>query len=261
MTGDVHEHELDRIRAAYAERDAGGASPYSFSNPTYQLHVQELEWRLLRAVHLAGRTLLDVGCGSGDILQRLVDLGAASGAGIDLMEERVETGRLLHPGLDLRSGDAAELPFEEGSFDLVLQFTCLSSVLDDEVRARIAGEMWRVTKPGGAVVSYDMRPLPGLARGALAALSLAGRARGAAGRGAAAGGTPARSPSGGTPTRALPAAELRALFPAAATVQEQPLSLQFGLAGLVSRSRALHAALSGVPGLRSHLLFVATKPR
>jgi SAM-dependent methyltransferase len=280
MTGDVHERELDRIRDAYARRDAGGASPYSFANPTYQLHVQELEWRLLRTLDaLAGSSVLDVGCGSGDMLQRLVELGAASGTGIDLMEERVEAGRRLYPNLDLRAGDAAELPFEDGSFDLVLQLTCLSSVLEDDVRARIGAEMWRVTRPGGAVVSYDMRPLPGLAKGALAALGLAGRVRGpasgvapAGGSAEPMGGTPTPTggtptPTGGTPTatgatptRALPAAELRRLFPAAATVREQPLSLQFGLAGLVSRSRALHAALSSVPGLRSHLLFVAAKP-
>ena len=56
--------------------------------------------------------------------------------------------------------NAAELPFPDGEFDLVTHFTCLSSVLDPGLRAAIAAEMWRVVRPGGVVLSFDMRPAP-----------------------------------------------------------------------------------------------------
>jgi hypothetical protein len=39
----------------------------------------------------------------------------------------------------------------------VLQFTVFTSVLDPALRQRIAGEMWRVLRPGGVVLWYDFR--------------------------------------------------------------------------------------------------------
>ena len=74
--------------------------------------------------------VLEVGCGSGYFLHRLYEYGAAHAAGIDLMDDRVAQGRERYPTLELVAGDASELPWDDGSFDVVTQFTCLSSVLD-----------------------------------------------------------------------------------------------------------------------------------
>ncbi len=41
------------------------------------------------------------------------------------------------------------MPLANASFDLVTQFTAFSSILDDDVRRRMASEMPRVPKPGG----------------------------------------------------------------------------------------------------------------
>ena len=73
------------------------------------------------------------------------------------MEDRIAIARERYPRLELVAGDATSLPWPEQSFDLVTQFTCLSSVLDHDVRRAIAAEMWRVLAPGGAIVSYDAR--------------------------------------------------------------------------------------------------------
>jgi SAM-dependent methyltransferase len=53
------------------------------------------------------------------------------------------------------SGDA--LPFGDGSFDLVTQAMAVSSILDPQMRIRMAAEMWRVAKPGGLILWYDLR--------------------------------------------------------------------------------------------------------
>jgi ubiquinone/menaquinone biosynthesis C-methylase UbiE len=72
------------------------------------------------------------------------------------MENRVEQARRLYPMLRFDVGSATELPYADGEFDLVTQFTCLSSILDDDVRLAVAGEMRRVASDGW-VLSCDMR--------------------------------------------------------------------------------------------------------
>ena len=221
----MSEAELDEARAAYRAR-AGETHPYHWENPGYVFFMQSVERALLRAlaaagVPLAGARVLDVGCGTGYYLHRLRDYGAGECHGIDLLEERVAEGRERYPALELRVGNAAELPFADGEFDLVTQFTCLSSILDDNVRLAAAQEMRRVA--GGAVLSFDLRD-----RG------LPGRTQGARG------------------TVALDAPELRRLFGEPALLRRT--ALRFELAQLLGRHRAVASALAALPPLRSHLI-------
>ena len=159
--------EAERIRAEYRRRDSTASSRESaWLDPVHRLQLQELEWALLEelgrtGIALAGARALEVGCGSGYFLARLLDYGVSEGAGIDLVDERIAVARERYPQLELVAGDATRLPWPDASFHLVTQFTCLSSVLDHDVRRAIATEMWRVLAPGGALISYDMRPLPG----------------------------------------------------------------------------------------------------
>jgi SAM-dependent methyltransferase len=165
----VTETELERIRAAYEARDAAATSSYSWDNPGYVAYMQMVERALLRAfrdagVRLEGARVLDIGAGSGYFLHRLLEYGAGEAHGIDLMEERIAEGRRRYPTLDLRAGSATALPYGDGEFDLVTQFTCLSSILDDDVRLAVAREMRRVAR--GWVLSFDMRgmSMPSLRR-------------------------------------------------------------------------------------------------
>src|SRR5262249_29180258 len=124
--------------------------------------MQIIERALLKAfrdagVRLEGARVLDVGTGSGYFLHRLQEYGAGEAHGIDLMKERVAEGRRRYPTLDLQTGSATDLPYANGEFDLVTQFTCLSSILDDGVRLTVAREMRRVAR--GWVLSFDLRGL------------------------------------------------------------------------------------------------------
>ena len=121
-------------------------------------------------------------------------------------------------------GSATELPFADGEFDLVTQFTCLSSILDDDVRLAAAREMQRVA--GGWVLSFDMR---GLRR-------------------------PGARPVGGTPTVPLDEQELRRLFGEPALLRRA--SLAFEVSERTGRHDLVARALGALPLLRSHLLGV-----
>jgi SAM-dependent methyltransferase len=273
--------EADRIRQAYGERDRTGAVAqlYSYQNPAFLFHMQERERALLRrlreaGVRLDGAKVLEVGCGSGHVLQRLKEFGAGEAHGVDLMEARIAAGRAAYPTLHLQEGDAAHLPFADGSFDVVAQFMCVSSVLDPGVRRAILAEMWRVLRPGGWLVSYDMRPRSRAGRRAASLLAsvLARRPRGpavpadpgAAGRDRKAtdGGPPARSGIPAEPATPIRPVALREVGEASegAALRSSKVSLEFRLAAVARRSFALASLLGTLPFLKTHLLVLAQKP-
>ena len=64
---------------------------------------------------------------------------------------------MLAPGADVRLGDASALPWDNAVFDVVVQSTVFSSVIDAAMKWSIAGEMLRVLKPGGFILWYDFR--------------------------------------------------------------------------------------------------------
>jgi SAM-dependent methyltransferase len=106
---------------------------------------------------LEDRKILDVGCGSGRLLVRLLLLGARAEnlAGVDLLEHEVEKARALAPHIDFRVVDATGLPFDDASFDLVSTFLIFSSMRADETRQAAAAEIRRVLRPGGGILWYD----------------------------------------------------------------------------------------------------------
>jgi SAM-dependent methyltransferase len=157
--------EADRIAAEYARRAREiPQERYSPAAPAQLLLRQSRERAVLGLLRsagmlpLAGRRILDVGCGTGQWLADFETWGADRGglAGIDLLPERVAAAReRLTPGADLRAGDASELPWDSASFDIVLQSTVFSSILDADMRAAVAGEMARVLAPGGVILWND----------------------------------------------------------------------------------------------------------
>ncbi len=62
---------------------------------------------------------------------------------------------LGYPNLALSCADGQALPYAAASFDLILQFTAFSSLLDDGVKQRVAAEMRRVLRPAGLIIWYD----------------------------------------------------------------------------------------------------------
>ena len=160
--------ELDRIRAEYARRaqDPRLAGLYSLFRPDALFAIQTRERAALRLLGQAGFSpldrfdLLEVGCGEGGVLLDVVRWGAdpARLHGCDLLPDHLACARRRLPAtVRLATADGGALPYPSASFDLILQFTVFTSVLDEGLRQRMAREMWRVLRPGGAVLWYDFR--------------------------------------------------------------------------------------------------------
>jgi len=99
----------------------------------------------------AGMRALDVGCGPGVLTSVLsATLGEDHVAAIDPAEKFFEECRRLHPGADVRRGDAEELPWADDEFDAALACLVVAFMSDADAGTR---EMARVTKPGGTVAA------------------------------------------------------------------------------------------------------------
>lgn len=157
--------EEARIQAAYERRKFAGKN-YSWFEPGHLFMVQELERYLLGAlkrhgmVALRSKQILEIGCGNGHWLREFIKWGASPENlfGVDLLADRIaQACRLSAPGIRFTSGNAAQLDFADESFDIVLQATVFTSILDNAVKQQIAGEMLRVLRLNGLVLWYDFR--------------------------------------------------------------------------------------------------------
>ena len=157
--------EEQRIREAYSRRTQDDVW-YSWFNPGQLLKTQEWERRLLALLRQHGlgslkeKRILEIGCGTGYWLRELLKWGAQpeNVAGLELLPELVSEARRLCPGgVTVEQGSATHLEFADRTFDLVLQFTVFTSILDKALQAQIATEMIRVLKDKGHIIWYDFR--------------------------------------------------------------------------------------------------------
>ncbi len=126
--------------------------------------------RVLGGLSLEGRTVLDIGCGTGGITLHLVEKhGAAHATGFDVEVPVIVAARLRaeRRGLSGRAGfvqaPPGGLPFDDASFDAVFSKDALLHVPDKDA---LFAEIFRVLKPGGVfaasnwMIGHDGEPSP-----------------------------------------------------------------------------------------------------
>jgi SAM-dependent methyltransferase len=114
--------------------------------------------KILHALALKpGDRVLDVGSGPGhqafEMSSVVGDIGHITG--VDAADSAIEIARrrcVALPNVRFQHGDAADLPFDEATFDAVMS-SQVFEYLDDVGRA--LAEMFRVLKPGGRVLVHD----------------------------------------------------------------------------------------------------------
>lgn len=114
--------------------------------------------------------LLDVGCGTGTVLVAAAQrLPCGRADGIDLWRSVDQSGnepaRTMANAHDLgvaerirlHTGDMTNLPFSDGSFDVVTSALAVHNIPTTQGRRKAVTEMARVLKPGGKLVLIDIR--------------------------------------------------------------------------------------------------------
>ena len=157
--------EQDRLARVYRGWHGGAAlARYAWHRP--EIVVQDAMYtrglsRMLAATvgtDLGRVAVIDVGCGTGGFLRQLIDWGATPAhlTGTELQQDRLDLAApRTASGVHWHCGSLSALP--AASADLVSAHTVLSSVLDPDIRQRLAADMWRVLKPGGWCLVFDFR--------------------------------------------------------------------------------------------------------
>ena len=103
--------------------------------------------------------VLDVGCGLGGAVRHLALNHGCRVTGLDLTPAYLEAAEVLSAKIGLgdqvqfRQGNALEMPFEDGAFDVVWSQHAAMNIED---RAGLYREMTRVLRPGGFMALYDI---------------------------------------------------------------------------------------------------------
>ena len=126
---------------AFLDAQAPKADYWKRKNAYYHRLVE----RFLRFHVPPGRSVLEVGCGTGDLLH---SLSPGRGVGIDVSPRMIEAARSKYPSLSFLEGDAEDLPLSE-PFDYVI-LSDVIGYLEDVQRA--FEELRKVCHPGTRVI-------------------------------------------------------------------------------------------------------------
>lgn len=161
---DLAERIVDALRQSGADLEALTLDDLG---PIDEFHIRGREATTELAALGAlspGTSVLDVGCGIGGPSRVLATRSGCRVTGIDLVGEycRVATMLALRACRDRSvrycQASALDLPFGDAAFDVVWTQHASMNIED---KRRLYGEMFRVVKPGGRLLLYDIVAGPG----------------------------------------------------------------------------------------------------
>lgn len=161
MTNELN--DLKRLYHEYIKRDNQNNDLYSITSLGY-LYTQQQRMRATiqlfkqkKMNNFFSKKVLEIGCGTGGILLEYMSYGCNPSKlyGIDLLYSRLKKARFRLNSSTLVNADAQNLPYPSGTFDIVLQYTAFSSVLDQNVKKNMAREIVRVLNDQGVIIWYD----------------------------------------------------------------------------------------------------------
>jgi len=105
-----------------------------------------------------GLKIMEIGAGTGTNIHFFCRTGFLN-ANIfanELSDARFEILSGLYPGIQLFKGEASQLDFVD-EFDIVMQSTVFSSILDHQLKIKLAAKMFEMVKPEGLILWYDFK--------------------------------------------------------------------------------------------------------
>ena len=123
--------------------------------------IDATAWLIEQARINSGTKILEVACNMGRTMIQLSKKYGCKITGVDLdkdvlkkAEENIRKNH-LEDKLTLIHGDALALPFEDASFDIVVNEAMLTMLVGDK-KDKALKEYFRVLKPGGLLLTHDV---------------------------------------------------------------------------------------------------------
>lgn len=99
--------------------------------------------------------VLEIGCGQGLFLARIVEQYGLYGVGIDISSKSIDFARSHYSAKNIsyKVGSGTKIPFKDGSFDYVISFDVFEHI---EEQKKNISEMMRVLAPRGKLLIYTL---------------------------------------------------------------------------------------------------------
>jgi ubiquinone/menaquinone biosynthesis C-methylase UbiE len=112
--------------------------------------------RIIGSLNISeAKDALEMGCGAGDLSNYLAQAYGLHVTGMDVDPEQIEIAKKRYgdePRISFHTADATLLPFEDGSFDIVISFKVLHHIKGWN---KALGEVSRVLRPDGYYILDD----------------------------------------------------------------------------------------------------------
>lgn len=134
---------------------ARGFDEAFFKDPMYAMILAAM---VKSAARGEASRVLDLGCGTGNLISLLLEeFPGARISGVDPsrgMREVCEERFAEKPDVEIKGGNAQDIPYPDGSFDLIVSSLALHHV-PPELKPDMAEEIARVLEPGGRFIHAD----------------------------------------------------------------------------------------------------------
>ncbi len=152
------ENSQSQVRKAYKGMAMEGMIARWYAKNTRQGREFDVLAKRVSEIVPAGSRVLEVAPGPGFLAVEIAKTGKYQVAGVDISRTFVEIERAnaqeAGVEIDFRLGDAANLPFEDASFDFVI---CTAAFKNFTRPVQALSEMYRVLRPQGKALVIDLR--------------------------------------------------------------------------------------------------------
>ncbi|MFH1000590.1 MAG: class I SAM-dependent methyltransferase [Bacteroidota bacterium] len=126
---------------------------YSYLSPSIEKTFSSAIKALNKEIPIEGKTIMDIGTGTGAWAANFLNAGAAKVVGLDFADKMLIKARMQNPGIEFYNANAENLhQFQDNSFDIVTASFVLHGVKQNS-REAILKEMKRVAR--NYVVLHD----------------------------------------------------------------------------------------------------------
>ncbi len=123
--------------------------------------VEATNWLIENGDFNSNKKVLEVACNMGTTLIEVVNKYGCNATGVDMRDDVIQKAKenvkaaKLEDKINLLAADAMDLPFEDETFDIIINEAMLT-MLSNKNKEKVLNEFYRVLKKGGVLLTHDV---------------------------------------------------------------------------------------------------------